>query len=433
MIKRRGTLLIAGAAAIALAATACSSSGSGGGGGSTSGSASGSTSASTSASTGGGTAATGSTIKIGYFVSLSGPQASSTVAALPTAKAWADYVNANGGLAGGHKVEIVSADSKGDASAGQAAATNLVGNSGVDAIIMSDPIAEYAVYASLAKANLAVLDGSGYGPFWHQTPNFYDTSTDSTATELTSVLPAAQAGAKVMAVAACSEVASCAESAGLIKPVAAKAGMSWGGVVKVASTGTDYTSQCLAFKQKSTDYVYIAVAPQGTARLMSNCITQGYTGLFGSAATSFDPSTYGKVKGAKMVGAINGFPWWANAAPVQTFRDAMTKYASGTNYETSQSTATWASLELLRKALSTTTGAVTRATVLDAMNKVSNETLGGLLPQPVTFTPGKPSAAVNCFWSFKFNAGDKNPTLIPPPGTSGNGATGDLASSCLAS
>src|ERR1700722_18914392 len=157
--------------------------------------ATGSASASSPSTSSSGSAATGSVVKIGYMISLSGPQASSTIAGLPAAQAWAKWVNANGGVAGGHPVEIVSADSMGTATGGQAAVQTLVQQDNVAAIMLSDPIAEYAVYAGLAKDNIAVLDASGYGPFWHQTPNFYDTSTDSNATQDASVPAGKAAGA----------------------------------------------------------------------------------------------------------------------------------------------------------------------------------------------------------------------------------------------
>jgi branched-chain amino acid transport system substrate-binding protein len=427
MARRSRRILFCGLAAAALTVAAgCSSSSSS----SSSTSAAGTTAGATTGSTG--SAATGSVIKIGYMVSLSGPQASSTTAALPTAQAWAKWVNANGGI-NGHQVEIVSADSMGTATGGQSAVNTLLQKDNVDAIMLSDPIAEYSVYQGLAKDNIAVLDGSGYGPFWHQTPNFFDTSTDSTATESSSVPAGKAAGSTTMAIAACSEVASCAQSAQEIVPSVEKAGMKSAGVVTVASTATDYTAQCLAFSQRKADYVYMAIAPAGAAHMMAGCIQQGYKGLFGTNATSFDPSLYGTVKGMTMVGTINGFPWWSGNSAVADFRNVMTKYAPGTKYQTSQATATWASLQLLAKGLTTTKpSAISQASVLAAMYSIKDETLGGLLPQPVTYTAGKASAPVNCFWQFKFVAGQQDPTTIAPTGESGNNASGDLATACLA-
>ena len=51
--------------------------------------------------------------------------------------------------------------------------------------------------------------------------------------------------------------------------------------------------------------------------------------------------------------------------------------------------------------------------------------------QPVTFAKGQPAALVNCYWAMSFNTDDETPTMIQPTGESGNGATGDLATTCL--
>jgi hypothetical protein len=59
---------------------------------------------------------------------------------------------------------------------------------------------------------------------------------------------------------------------------------------------------------------------------------------------------------------------------------------------------TWASFELFRKAMANAGDNPTAADVTTAMDKISNDDLGGLLPQKVTFTAGQPSKAVQCIW-----------------------------------
>src|SRR3954447_16910848 len=83
VLRRRGVLVAATATAAALALTAC-------GGGSDSGSASSSSSAG-GGSTSSAAAPTGSPIKVGMIVSLTGAQASSTKQAGTVGPAWADW------------------------------------------------------------------------------------------------------------------------------------------------------------------------------------------------------------------------------------------------------------------------------------------------------------------------------------------------------
>jgi branched-chain amino acid transport system substrate-binding protein len=117
---------------------------------------------------------------------------------------------------------------------------------------------------------------------------------------------------------------------------------------------------------------------------------------------------------------------------VQAMRDAFSKYASGFDYREGWTTAFWATGELFRKALSSTPAAtsIDAATVVAAYNKVQNETLDGLLAQPVTFSNGK-AKPVQCFWLYKYDVGDKDASSVAPVGASGNGQSGDLASSCF--
>ena len=92
-----------------------------------------------------------------------------------------------------------------------------------------------------------------------------------------------------------------------------------------------------------------------------------------------------------LTGGLNGFPWFVDAEPVQHFRDVMG--ANGVDEETYGAptvTATWASLELFRKVVVDNAATLgdnpDRAGLIAAYGTVADETLGGLLPNPVTFT-----------------------------------------------
>jgi branched-chain amino acid transport system substrate-binding protein len=92
-------------------------------------------------------------------------------------------------------------------------------------------------------------------------------------------------------------------------------------------------------------------------------------------------------------------------------------------------TVTWTTLELFRKALGNAPGAVTPTSVMDAYYRLKGETLGGLLPQPLTLTRGKGAPLVSCFWLFTYQSGEKNPVAVTH-GRNGNGGSDGLASSC---
>jgi branched-chain amino acid transport system substrate-binding protein len=156
--------------------------------------------------------------------------------------------------------------------------------------------------------------------------------------------------------------------------------------------------------------------------------------MFGAASQSVIPKVFDEVDGLKMAGTIHGFPWWSTAAPVQKYLGVMKGYLSksdydGQTYANTSATNVWTSLELFRKVNTKLSDTPTRAEVTSAYHTVKDETLDGLLPQPISYPDGKPTPPINCFWSWKYT--DKKFTTVEPEGKSGNGQTGDLATSCF--
>lgn len=64
----------------------------------------------------------------------------------------------------------------------------------------------------------------------------------------------------------------------------------------------------------------------------------------------------------------------------------------------------------------------------DAGNGVGAETLDGLLPKPVTYVAEGFQPVLNCFWMFDMQDATFTSVAL---GDSGNGAEGDLASTCF--
>jgi len=102
-------------------------------------------------------------------------------------------------------------------------------------------------------------------------------------------------------------------------------------------------------------------------------------------------------------------------------------------YQSFQNTNLWATLQLLDLAMKSDGPAAGEAVagqdVIDALRAgVKEETLDGLLPQPITFAESG-NTTVNCFWPIERDANGEFKTLAGED-ASGNGVTGDLASDC---
>lgn len=373
----------------------------------------------------------GEPIKIGFAVSLTGPQSSSTAGSAPAAQAWAQQTNADGGI-NGRPVEIVVVDTKNNASAAQAAAKKLVEDEDIVAMMVTDSVAEGAVGEYLQGEDIPVIGSGGYNQdVWNKLPSFLTQSPNSLVVIQSLLTAAVASDASEFAAAVCAESATCAEGADAVfGPGTEAAGLGYGGYVKVTTSAANYTAECLSFNEKDADYIAVLVPVDTAVRVMSDCVQQGYEGAFATSSTSFNPTKYGEIPGMNMIGTLNGFPWWADDPQVQRFRDAMDKYESDTDIASTSTTTVWTSLELFKKALGADTDTVTRDSVFASYYALKDETLDGLLPQPITYTEGQPAPVVNCFWQYDFTAGDENPELLPPTGESGNGASGDLATAC---
>ena len=100
-------------------------------------------------------------IKIGQLVSLTGTGAAPAAAIVAAVKVEAEYINANGGV-NGRPIEIITEDDKSDVSAAVAAATKLIDQAGVSALI--GPFPQYVEAAARDVAEKAEIVDVLYMP-----------------------------------------------------------------------------------------------------------------------------------------------------------------------------------------------------------------------------------------------------------------------------
>lgn len=374
---------------------------------------------------------TGEPIKIGYGASMSGPQATNGLSAKAVAHAWQEYTNNNGGV-NGHPVEIEVIDTKNTVPGATSVAKGFLEDESIDAIFLTDLVAEGAMTEMFKDTPVAVISGGGSSDLlWSALPGVFQNVSGSDYTIKAYADQAKAADGKKFGWAACAEVAVCQENGGKAMDYAEEIDMEPVGTQLISASAADYTAECLSFIGDGADVIAFNIGFATGTRFASDCLQQGYTGVFSVINSGFDQEAFNKVQGFRSTGGTNGFPWWADAESAQLYRDAMETYSPDGIETSGNSTAIWSSFELFKKALANSKPAeVNRKTVMDAMYTIKDETLDGLLPEPITFTPGKPSTPVGCSWLFTFDAGDDNPESITPD-ESGNGAEGDLASTCI--
>lgn len=356
------------------------------------------------------------------MIDATGPSSADQGNAELIGKAWADFVNAKGGI-NGHPVTFAFADNGGDAAKAQSQLADLQSKKPVAWLLLSTSV-ESSLADALKASGIPVL-GVGYAPaIWGGSieafklacstaagaavpcalPNAFPVTTTFGAVVDEQVVGAKAAGATKLATAACAEVDSCSQAAPIFTADAKTLGLTDTGVVKVSSSAADYTSECIKFVQDKVDFVQISASGSVGTKMWADCQDQGYAGIFGASAGSVSGDLL-KVKGITLAGGLNGFPWWVDDAPVKQYRDVLTAAGvTADQYSSPTMTGVWSSLQLFAKANAAMTDSPTKDETLAAMYTISNETLDGLIA-PVTFTKGQLGANRPCFWPYSLKNG----------------------------
>jgi branched-chain amino acid transport system substrate-binding protein len=400
--------LVQAAATVAAAATlvtACSS----GGSKSNSNSASSSSNGSSASSAG----PTGSVIKFGVIGSNTGSQASSCDQGATVGPAWADWMNANGGL-NGHKVQVISVDDGGDPAKAQAAEKQLVDSDQVLAIVVAcDNL--IAAYSSDATAkHVALVSGVANQTDWYTKPGTFVTPTTVASGLIDQMMVAKQyAHAKKFANLYCQEVAACGQAVALQKPSAAKVGIGYTSLA-VSSTATSYTAQCLQLQQQGVDYAQLNFTTAAAGKFVQDCQAQNYNPTWGTSEQAAGKDLL-SLSNFHAFGPAYAFPSTKDGAVFQTFRDAMGKYAKGNDWKEGSGSFAWAGFETLHTALANVGASPTRQDVLTALGTIQSSDLNGLLPNKVSLSATKPAGYFSSPCSFVLEI--QGGKLTSPSGT----------------
>lgn len=371
-------------------------------------------------------ALSGEPVKVGMAVALTGQSASIYSLGKDVAEAWESHVNANGGI-GGRPVDVLVRDTKSSPAEGLTAAKQLVESEKVVAMSVLDQVAEPGITSYLASTEVPML-GNVVSVAAPQKGNY------AVGTVVPAYLPgqlqvAKQLGATKVGQFYCAEAPVCAQTSSIYKSAAASLGLEFTGGLAVSYSAPNFTAQCLRMINDGVDFIELDVSTATAKRVASDCAKQGFTGTYGMPTSSFAVGAFKDLGGAKFAGTLSAFPWWVDEPAVAAFRDAMTEHSPDLDYQTQVSTSVWVMLDLFAKRLGNTTD-VTPATVVAALKATSNESLDGLLPQ--TIASGDPWPEMKCFWMWSYESGSDGPRVLPASGTSGNGQTGQLATTCAA-
>jgi branched-chain amino acid transport system substrate-binding protein len=378
--------------------------------------------ASTSASTGTPAASTvsGAPIVVGTICSCSGPQASLLANEGKVAQAWADSVNASGGI-NGHPVKMIVMDDGENPATSLQDAKALVEQDKVMAIVGETSEVDAAWSAYVASKGIPVVGGvSETGPFL-TTPDFFPSGTQLPVVTAGLAALAKQGAHKHLGVFYCAESPVCAQLDPITKAAAGLYGLGYTSG-KISATAPSYAAPCLSARSAGVDVVYVADNGPVVQRVLAGCVQQGYkvplVAPSAEATSSF--LTDSNLDGTQLTGS-NANPYDPSTPSIKAFQTAVDKYAPGVLNSPTFSYATlypWVGGQLFAAAAKAADigPTSTPAQVTKGLYALRGDTLGGLAP-PLTFTPGKP-AFLTCYFTsevrggkFKSLGGDK-PTCL---------------------
>jgi len=377
-----------------------------------------SSSSATSSSTA--AAATGSPINIGMICDCTAALASAGTDAPDIYQAWADSVNAAGGI-NGHPVKVIIDTENGSPGTVLTDVENLVNNDHIISLVDVSNLDE--TFASFMKAHNVPVIGinTSEAPFYSNSAFYPEAQTEDAL--FASVIDSAKsAGATNLGLLYCAEAVQCQEAIAPLKAAtsAMKLPLEYSG--EISATAPNYTAQCVAAQQAHVTALFIADIAVVAAKVAQDCSEQGYHPVYvldGEDLTGSFATTAGLKD--NLVGPSPDVPFYASTSAVTDMNAALDKYYPGLRENTSVynefSMGSWVSgLEFAAAAKAGGLGAngttPTAAEITTGLNSLKGDTLDGMAP-PLTFTNGE-AHPVDCWFTYEL----KNGKFTLPKGTS---------------
>jgi branched-chain amino acid transport system substrate-binding protein len=399
-------------AVLGLALAACSS------GNASPGGSSAATGSATSPAAAATTAATGTPLRLGFLCDCG-----SSIAALNGEQfgklgigAWADWVNAHGGVSG-HPVQLFTGDTNSDPAKAVSLAQNMVQNDHVIAFVgNATGTTDSALAQYLDKAKIPVIGGAdGSDTTWITAPYFFKVGTTIDAVLYGGLqVPQVLYKAKTAAVIYCVESPICAAIVPTMKKISSSLGMSMPYIQGVSSTAPNYTAQCVAMQKDGVQTVYIAA---DSSRIATSCHSVGFTSLhIVLPAGAMNTVAIGEPDLTGSAGPQEDMPYAYHGPAAATFWAAMNQYAfskvSSPQGQPSHMVASWVSGLVLAKAVSLLPDPAnpTSAGIVTALRSFRGYTAGGMAP-PLSWS-NPTDHSIKCY----FVEGLENGKLTAPAG-----------------
>jgi branched-chain amino acid transport system substrate-binding protein len=349
----------------------------------------------------------GTPFVIGTICGCSGPQASVLGGSEKVVVAWADSVNASGGI-NGHPVKLIVKDDGENPSTSMQDAKQLIEQDHVLAIVGDSTTADTAFASYVAAKGVPVVGGIAVEPTLLSNPDFFPSGGNLISLLTGMIEQAKAAGKKNLGVMYCAESPICAQLVPLAQGIGKVVGIKITGQA-ISATAPSYTAPCLTFKAAGVDALNVADNGPVVARVIAACAQQGYKPLNVGESTSMTPDLLKNAafQSALMSGSTAN-PYDTSLPVTKRMQDALDKYDPGftsSSEFTDDMAFPWSGgvlFEDAAKAGHLSPGS-SPADVAKALYSLNNETVQGL-SGPMTFTAGKPTLTT-CWFAQEVECG----------------------------
>lgn len=356
------------------------------------------------AAAGGGGAAgctkTGSPLIIGQNTTISGLVGQNVNSAVPGLAAWAQHVNAQGGLAC-HPVKLTTLDDGSSASRASGNVRELKARGAQVLVGNFVPVSFPGFKSAVDAEQIPAIGGDQIVSGWNEDPLLYAVGAGEASQNWAGMAAIAATGANKVAVIYCVEAAACSDFRNTVVDGVGAAGASVVYEAQVSLTQVDYTAECQNAKRAGATQIVIAVEGSGIQRLARSCVGIGYVVpmVAQGLAAGFNNED-GPTRQMTVTLAGAGFPWFLSDTPAQAeFQSAIKRYAPNAKLSGAASQA-WNSGMMLKAAIDklgpeAVANDLTSALIIKGLGLIKNETLGGLAG-PTSYAPGQPSKLSRC-------------------------------------
>jgi branched-chain amino acid transport system substrate-binding protein len=345
-------------------------------------------------------------IPVGVVGTFSGPEGTTTGSSKLAIEAWADAVNAAGGI-NGRQLQLYVEDDAGNPATSLVEVKTLVQQDHVVAIVGEESISAQPWASYVESRGVPVIGGNSAELTFLTSPDFYPAGGNLLSDYYGEVALARQNGQQ-MANVYCAEDPACAATTTLVTGFGKPLGVSLSYSSKVAATQPDFTATCQGIKQSGASSYALGLNSATILLMVAQCAQQGVTAKpVGSWVTTSGFASTAGLDGMESADPV--FPFFDDSTPAtRQFQAALKKYAPsiGTAAEplTPEVANDWVSGKLFQAAVAASgSQTVTSATVKKGLYALKGNTLGGL-SAPLTFTPGKPTLD-SCYYEYTITGG----------------------------